>query len=43
LKIITILKRGIRVREFNLKPEEKKEIFYNYIIEHPRDMEIEGL
>lgn len=36
-------KKGIWVWEFDLKPTEKKEIFYNYIIEHPRDMEIEGL
>ncbi len=36
-------KKGIWVWEFTLKPQEKKEIFYNYIIEHPRDMEIEGL
>ncbi len=36
-------KKGIWVWEFELKPKEKKEIFYNYIIEHPRDMEIEGL
>ncbi len=36
-------KKGIWVWEFELKPKEKKEIFYNYIIEHPRDMEVEGL
>ncbi len=36
-------KKGIWVWEFALKPKEKKEIFYNYVIEHPRDMEIEGL
>ena len=36
-------KKGIWVWEFELKPKEKKEIFYNYNIEHPRDMEIEGL
>jgi len=36
-------KKGIWVWEFDLKPKEKKEIFYNYTIEHPREMEIEGL
>ncbi|MFY9401885.1 MAG: mucoidy inhibitor MuiA family protein [Candidatus Omnitrophota bacterium] len=36
-------KKGIWVWEFDLNPQEKKEIYYNYIIEHPREMEIEGL
>ncbi len=34
---------GIWLWEFKLKPREKKEIFYSFTIEHPRDMEIEGL
>jgi len=36
-------KKGIWVWEFSLEPKEKKEIFYHYLIEHPREMEIEGL
>ncbi len=35
-------KKGIWVWEFLLKPQEKKEIFYSYSVEHPREMDIEG-
>ncbi|MCX5701083.1 MAG: mucoidy inhibitor MuiA family protein [Candidatus Omnitrophica bacterium] len=36
-------KKGIWLWEFGLIPKEKKEIFYTCIVEHPRDMQIEGL
>lgn len=36
-------KKGIWRWELKLEPREKKEIFYSYTVEHPRDMRIEGL
>ena len=36
-------RKGVWLWEFTLEPKEKKEIFYTLIIEHPRDMQIEGL
>jgi len=36
-------KKGIYLWEFELDPKAKKEITYSYTIEHPRDMQVEGL
>jgi uncharacterized protein (TIGR02231 family) len=36
-------KKGVWLWELELAPKEKKEIFFSYVIEHPREMEIEGL
>lgn len=36
-------KKGIWRWEFELEPKAKQEIFYNYSVECPRDMNIEGL
>ena len=36
-------KKGIYLWEFELEPKAKKEITYSYTIEHPRDMQVEGL
>lgn len=36
-------RKGIWLWELELEPKAKKEITYTYIIEHPRDMEVEGL
>lgn len=36
-------RKGVWLWEFTLAPKEKKEIFYTLIIEHPRDMQVEGL
>ena len=36
-------KKGVWLWELKLEPREKKEVFYSYTVEHPRDMRIEGL
>jgi uncharacterized protein (TIGR02231 family) len=36
-------RKGIWLWEFVLAPKEKKEIFYTLTVEHPRDMQVEGL
>ena len=36
-------RKGIWLWELELEPEQKKEIFYTFTVEHPRDMLIEGL
>lgn len=36
-------RKGIWRWELELSPKEKKEIFYTFSIEHPRDMQVEGL
>lgn len=36
-------RKGIWLWELELEPKAKKEITYTYIIEHPRNMEVEGL
>lgn len=36
-------RKGVYLWDLQLAPKEKKEIFYTYTIEHPRDMRIEGL
>jgi len=36
-------KKGIWLWELELAPKEKKEIFYTFVVEHPRDMQVEGL
>lgn len=36
-------RKGVWAWEFELEPKEKKEIFYNFSVEHPRDMRVEGL
>jgi len=35
-------RKGIWRWEMELNPKEKKEMFYTFVIEHPRDMQIEG-
>ncbi|MDP2939221.1 MAG: mucoidy inhibitor MuiA family protein [Candidatus Omnitrophota bacterium] len=36
-------RKGIWRFELELTPKEKKEIFYSFSVEHPRDMQLEGL
>ncbi len=36
-------RKGIWLWELELGPKQKQEITYNFIIEHPRDMPVEGL
>ncbi|MDD5594766.1 MAG: mucoidy inhibitor MuiA family protein [Candidatus Omnitrophica bacterium] len=36
-------RKGIWLWEIALEPKEKREIIYTYIIEHPREMQVEGL
>lgn len=36
-------RKGIWLWEFELEPNQKREIIYSYAIEHPRDMQVEGL
>lgn len=36
-------RKGVWLWELELEPKQKKEIFFTYIIEHPRQMHIEGL
>lgn len=36
-------RKGVWRWELELKPKEKKEIIYSYIVEHPRNMQVEGL
>lgn len=36
-------RKGVWLWELELEPKAKKEIFYNLIIEHPREMQVEGL
>jgi uncharacterized protein (TIGR02231 family) len=36
-------KKGIWKWEFELEPKAKQEIIYTYIVEHPREMQVEGL
>jgi len=36
-------RKGIWLWEIELEPRAKKEIFYNFIVDHPREMQIEGL
>jgi len=36
-------RKGVWLWELELEPKAKREIFYNLIIEHPREMQIEGL
>jgi len=36
-------RKGVWRWELELEPKEKKEIFYSFSIEHPRDMQVEGL
>jgi len=36
-------RQGIWRWEFELAPQEKKEIFYSFVVEHPRDMQLPGI
>jgi uncharacterized protein (TIGR02231 family) len=36
-------RKGIWLWEFELEPNQKREIIYSYTIEHPREMQVEGL
>ena len=36
-------RQGIYRWEFSLKPKQKKEITYSFVVEHPRDMNIPGI
>jgi uncharacterized protein (TIGR02231 family) len=36
-------RKGIWLWELELEPQQKQEIFYTFIVEHPRDMIVEGL
>lgn len=36
-------RKGIWLWEFELEPNQKREIIYSYTIEHPREMRVEGL
>jgi len=36
-------RKGVWLWEIELEPRSKKEIFYNFIVDHPREMQIEGL
>jgi len=36
-------RKGVWLWELELNPKEKKEITYTFIVEHPRDMNVEGL
>lgn len=36
-------RKGIWLWELGLEPKQKQEIFYTFIVEHPRDMRVEGL
>jgi uncharacterized protein (TIGR02231 family) len=36
-------RKGIWLWELELEPRGKKEIIYTYIVEHPREMQVEGL
>lgn len=36
-------RKGIWLWELELEPKAKQEILYNFIVEHPRDMQLEGL
>ncbi len=36
-------KKGVWKWEFELEPKAKQEIIYTYMIEHPREMQVEGL
>ena len=36
-------RKGIWLWELELEPQQKQEIFYTFIVEHPRDMLVEGL
>jgi uncharacterized protein (TIGR02231 family) len=36
-------RKGVWLWEFSLEPKAKQEISYTYIIEHPREMQVEGL
>lgn len=36
-------RKGVWKWEFGLKPKEKKEIEFNYTIEHPRDIQVPGI
>lgn len=36
-------RKGVWLWELELAPKEKKEIYYTFVVEHPRDMKVEGL
>ncbi len=36
-------RKGVWLWELSLAPKAKQEIFYTYTVEHPRDMQVEGL
>ncbi len=36
-------RKGVCLWELELEPKAKKEIILNYVVEHPRDMQVEGL
>ncbi|MDD5654342.1 MAG: mucoidy inhibitor MuiA family protein [Candidatus Omnitrophica bacterium] len=36
-------RKGVWLWELSLEPKAKQEIFYTYIVEHPRELQIEGL
>jgi len=36
-------RKGIWLWELELEPQRKQEIYYTYTVEHPRDMQVEGL
>lgn len=36
-------RKGVWLWELELEPKAKQEIFFTYIIEHPREMQVEGL
>ena len=36
-------RKGVWLWELSLEPKAKQEIFYTYTVEHPREMQVEGL
>jgi len=36
-------RKGVWKWELELEPKQKQEIFYTFSVEHPRDMQVEGL
>jgi uncharacterized protein (TIGR02231 family) len=36
-------RKGVWLWELELDPQQKQEIFYTFTVEHPRDMQVEGL
>lgn len=36
-------RKGVWQWVFDLSPKEKKEVFYTYVVEYPRDMQVGGI